>query len=547
MHDILGSLVRYAETQIGIVHGYRFQNITAEIVLNPDGSIYSVNRLGDPKRGQAMLTPIIPVGRTSGVTSGCYCDNHKYLIASGKHHDAAAIAHQAVPDHVHGADAVRAMLRRSHEVSFDAAGEGYLVIRLVGETDYLHDHPTFRDWWTSLGDHALWASGGSSPDDVYGTCSITGKSHQLIARLHASIKGVPKTSPLASLIGVNTSSGEAYGFQQGLVSSVSQSAMLAYTAAMNHLLADDRHCVRFDGLAWAWWSDIVTPTTELMASLLGGDQKADQSVIDAARATMRSLVTTDTPKLSSGSMYLIGLQGRQGRITVLGMHGGDDIDVMRQIVQHSDDIGDATVSLRDMTKAAVPLGSDYVPPITNLVDAVMSGGSYPVTIVRQAIDQHVRDIYDNRINAKGKSKEILRNQRNRARIGLFHGYVAREGRKDGKMMDVCQTARLVGQYMAMVDYVAENAIKRKVNALQTGLRTPTKAIAVLRSETEHRLPKLGLNRIRCLRAIQAIASQLTQVPDRWATPAEQASYILGYDAQMADNYATKTLTETATN
>lgn len=154
----------------------------------------------------------------------------------------------------------------------DEIRSGTIALRLDGDTHANGDPRFISDRQAAK---EIWEHQASPTDAETGVCCITGKVSP-IARLHPSIKGVKGTNTSgASLVSFNVECAEKYGAgSQGLNAPVSNSAVHAYTTALNALLASEQHRIRIGDATAVLWTEAVEANAahaqDLLAALLGG-------------------------------------------------------------------------------------------------------------------------------------------------------------------------------------------------------------------------------------------------------------------------------------
>ena len=114
---------------------------------------------------------------------------------------------------------------------------------------YIQDYPEIQDLWNTA--YAVPSEGEQLP------CLVTG-SYGAVARLHPSIKGVMGgQSSGTSLVSFNASAFESFGRDggQGYNAPVSEKAAFAYTAALNYMIAADKHHLRLSDTTIVFWAE----------------------------------------------------------------------------------------------------------------------------------------------------------------------------------------------------------------------------------------------------------------------------------------------------
>ena len=258
------------------------QKISYVIVLREDGSIKELKDVREKvQRGKRELLVarymVLPkaVIRTGNVKANFLWDNSTYVFGYNPKDPARASLcfermrkkHHLVLDNVPDKEAKAILaffdtwqpcdvdtdpvIRANKEV---LEGPYNFAFCLEGETlSSIADNPLIQKAWQNYLEES-----SSSSDVVYGTCSVTGKTHQRIAVLHPKIKGIVGADPSgASLVCFNVKSVCSYGHdgEQAVNSSVSEYAVMAYTKALNWLLSQDNHRTTINNVTVVYWSE----------------------------------------------------------------------------------------------------------------------------------------------------------------------------------------------------------------------------------------------------------------------------------------------------
>ena len=130
-------------------------------------------------------------------------------------------------------------------------GKGNLAFYISETSAWVLDVPEIQAGWDAYYQEA------SSRGDL-GTCLVTGKDAP-IARIHNSVKGIYASSLSPNgwtLVGFDKGSPafSSYGKEQGYNAPTSEYAAFAYTAALNHLLADRDHVYRVGDATVVCWA-----------------------------------------------------------------------------------------------------------------------------------------------------------------------------------------------------------------------------------------------------------------------------------------------------
>lgn len=274
-----------------------------------------------------------PVKRTVGVAANFLCDNSSYLLGidnKGKPQrslecfTACKELHETLLKDVDSpaAQAVLAFFRTWNpektwenpvlaEYLENILAGGNLIFRT--EYGYVHEDSAVRRAW-----EAYYNSAGDGPQ---GICLVTGEMGP-IENIHPSIKNVVGAqSSGAALVSFNAPAFCSYGKEQNLNAPTGKFASFAYTAALNHLLADRDHVFRIGDATVVCWARNAKPA---YAALFGGAFfGASVSYTESdLRGMVKSLcagqlVVYDEDKLDPNmDFYVLGLSPNAARLSV---------------------------------------------------------------------------------------------------------------------------------------------------------------------------------------------------------------------------------------
>lgn len=431
---IVAELFRYYERlrDAGELPPYGFSNekVTGCVVLKPDGAGPIVTDLREDvsvgkktvKRPSLLDVPQ-PPKRTVAILPGFLCDNAAYLFgwAEGdkraralEQFAASRARHEAVLEGIGhpAAHAVLAFFRtwepgRSPEVSDPEILAGWLVFRLHGEHDFVHDVPEIRAAW----ERTLLAEEEGA---VTGQCLATGETEQPIARIHPAVKGVPGAqSSGAALVSFNDDAYTSYGKTQNFNAPMSTRAAHGYTAALNHLLAQrgERHMVVGD-VSVVFWTDRPTRFEEDVGLVFGrADRPEDADTLNEVGAALDRLAKGRhgvMPEELDARFFVLGLSGNAARLAVR-FWVADGLGVMAdRLAQHFRDLDLITQwenqprhptiwALANETKAKYRRDGDHARPDPNdkglaklqgdLLRAVLAGTRYPESLLAVLLDR----------------------------------------------------------------------------------------------------------------------------------------------------------------
>ena len=418
---ILQALTRYYEDLRArgeiAAPGWAPAKISFALCLNGDGELTQVvPTMEEAVKGRkTVLQPQVvslpaAVKRTAGVAANFLWDNSAYLLGidqkgkPARSHEcfaAAAKLHHAVLDGV-DSPAARAILtffdtwEPEHAAEHPAlAGQldevtagGNLLFRVDG--CYPQKEAAICEAWRSYRD-------GGDEDAVRMQCLVTGREDEITA-VHPSIKGVRDAqSSGAALVSFNAPAFCSYGREQNFNAPVGKYAAFAYTAALNHLLADKNN-VQLIGdttlVCWAEGADAAYP--DFFSAVMSGGSYEGLSDNDLRAALKRIAGGQPCDDLGvdpARPFYILGLAPNAARLSVRFFLRDSFGALMKNINDHYERLKIAgakypTLTLWGLLSATVRDPKKQVPsPILSgaTARAVFSGTPYPVSLMEAVL------------------------------------------------------------------------------------------------------------------------------------------------------------------
>ena len=341
---ILQALVKHYEDLLrrGDISGpgWGSARVSYELFLDDTGALVQVApTMTEQRRGKKtviapreMRVPA-PVKRTVGIASNFLWDNSGYLLGvdnKGKPKrtiecfEACKELHREILADV-DAPAAKALLRffdtwdpakaKDHPALQDewedVISGGNLVFRYEGQ--FLQDIPELAAAWER---HYL--TSGDGPEMI---CLVTGQKGPVEA-IHPAIKGVRGAQSVgAALVSFNAPAFCSFGKEQNYNAPTSQYAAFAYTAALNHLIADREHVQYIGDTAVLCWASGAEPAYQgLMGLSLFGNtnQYTQQDIYDKVSRLSRGLpVEFEQTRLDPDRpFYVLGLAPNAARLSV---------------------------------------------------------------------------------------------------------------------------------------------------------------------------------------------------------------------------------------
>ncbi len=275
-----------------------------------------------------------PVKRASGIAANFLWDNSTYLLGADSKDrpqraqecfEACRSLHETLLSGV-DSPAAKALLAffqnwdPQRALSHPALAEhqeellsgGNLIFRYDGT--FLHTDPAIRNAWER---HYTSASKGG-PEMV---CLVTGEKGPVEA-VHPSIRNVSGAQPSgAALVSFNAPAFCSYGKKQNLNAPTSRYAAFAYTAALNHLLADRPHVLRMGDASIVFWAEQgETAYQDVFGGLFGGlnASYSEQDLWHIVKELCRGHTVQFEQVLLDPEMkfYVLGLSPNAARLSV---------------------------------------------------------------------------------------------------------------------------------------------------------------------------------------------------------------------------------------
>lgn len=340
---ILQALTRYYEDLLSrgeiAAPGWAPAKISFALCLNENGELTQiVPTMDEVSKGKKtvfqpqLITLPAAVKRTVSIAANFLWDNSAYLLGIDQKGDperslkcfaAAAKLHLAVLDSVDSPNA-RAILaffdtwKPEHAAEHpalirqldDVTAGGNLVFRVDGRK--VEKDTAICEAWQRYRD------GGES--GVKMQCLVTGKENE-IAAVHPSVKGVRDAqSSGAALVSFNAPAFCSYGREQNYNAPVGKYAAFAYTAALNHLLADSDHVQHIGDTTVVCWAEGAEDIYQSfgMAALFGGEVPglSDNDLRAALKRLANGLPCDDLGVDPNRPFYILGLAPNAARLSV---------------------------------------------------------------------------------------------------------------------------------------------------------------------------------------------------------------------------------------
>ena len=421
-----------------------------------------------------------------------------------------------------------------------------LVFRYCGA--YVHADPLVQQAW-----QAHFDSDGQGPRMA---CLVTGRNGP-VETVHPSIKGLAGAqSSGAALVSFNAPAFCSYGREQNLNAPVSKHAAFAYTAALNHLLADREHVYRMGNTTVLFWAKSGQPAFQsfFSACALGGPSSYDAG--DLA-GTLKNLLRGEHVQYDGTLLdpnmdfYILGLSPNAARLSVRFFlrntfggflenvqHHYDRLEIIRPANDSFDNIPlwkllDATVNQNSRDKSPSPIMAGEV------LRSVLTGTRYPATLLN-GVTLRIRA--DHKVD--------------RTRAAILKAYYLKNPNPNipkevltVSLNPACDDpAYVLGRLFSVYEAI-QSAANPGINAtikdkyFNSAASIPATVFPILGNLAQKHLKKLkGANMGLCVfyeKQITGIFALLgTGFPARMPLP-QQGSFQLGYYHQTQDRYQKK--------
>ena len=427
---ILQALTRYYEDLLALgkidAPGWAPAKISFALYLDETGELTQVvPTMEDVPKGkktvqqpQSMALPAA-VKRTVGIAANFLWDNSSYLLGidqKGKPERSRDCFAAAAKLHHKVLDGVDSPCARSILAFFDnwkpenaaehpaLAGQldevisgGNLLFRAAGV--YPQKDAAICEAWQRYRE-------SSTADAIRMQCLVTGGEDEITA-VHPSVKGVRDAqSSGAALVSFNAPAFCSYGHEQNFNAPVGKYATFAYTAALNHLLADKENVQTIGDTTVVCWAEGAEDIYQTfgVAALFGGGKAglSDDDLRAALKRLANGLPCDDLGIDPNRPFYILGLAPNAARLSVRFFLRDSFGALMKNVNAHYERLEisgakDQTLTLWGLLSATVRDPEKQKPsPIVSgaTARAIFSGGRYPAslleaTMLRIRAERHI--------------------------------------------------------------------------------------------------------------------------------------------------------------
>lgn len=569
---ILQALARYYEDLLSRgeidAPGWTPAKISYALCLNEKGRLTQVvPTMEEVSKGKkTVLQPqVFPlpaaVKRTVGIDSNFLWDNSTYLLGvdqKGKPERsrdcfaAAAQKHHAVLDDIDSSIA-RAILAFFDTWQPSQAAEHSALAGLLEEVTaganllfrvdgcYPQKDVAIREAWQSYRE-------SSNPDAVRMQCLVTGREDEITAT-HPAIKGVRDAqSSGAALVSFNAPAFCSYGREQNFNAPVGKYAAFAYTAALNHLLADRNNVQLIGDTTVVCWAEGADPAYQsfAMTAFFGAESGLSDNDLRAALKRLADGLPCDDLGIDpERPFYILGLAPNAARLSVRFFLRDSFGRLMKNVNDHYERLKIINaryevVPLWALLRETVNLNSRDKSPSPAMAGAVaraiFSGGPYPASLLEAVILR-------------------IRAERNITwgRAAIIKAYYLKNPHKDcpKEVLTVSlneastDTAYTLGRLFSVYEAV-QQAANPGINAtikdkyFNSAAAMPASIFPILNNLCQKHLRKLdGRLRVYYDKQIMELKGRLGESYPPRMTLAQQGSFDLGYYHQTQKRYTKK--------
>ena len=569
---ILQALARYYEDLLSRgeidAPGWTPAKISYALCLNEKGRLTQVvPTMEEVSKGKkTVLQPqVFPlpaaVKRTVGIDSNFLWDNSTYLLGvdqKGKPERsrdcfaAAAKKHHAVLDGIDSSIA-RAILAFFDTWQPSQAAEHSALAGLLEEVTaganllfrvdgcYPQKDVAIREAWQSYRE-------SSNPDAVRMQCLVTGREDEITAT-HPAIKGVRDAqSSGAALVSFNAPAFCSYGREQNFNAPVGKYAAFAYTAALNHLLADRNNVQLIGDTTVVCWAEGADPAYQsfAMTAFFGAESGLSDNDLRAALKRLADGLPCDDLGIDpERPFYILGLAPNAARLSVRFFLRDSFGRLMKNVNDHYERLKIINaryevVPLWALLRETVNLNSRDKSPSPAMAGAVaraiFSGRPYPASLLEAVMLR-------------------IRAERNITwgRAAIIKAYYLKNPHKDcpKEVLTVSlneastDTAYTLGRLFSVYEAV-QQAANPGINAtikdkyFNSAAAMPASIFPILNNLCQKHLRKLdGRLRVYYDKQIMELKGRLGESYPPRMTLAQQGSFDLGYYHQTQKRYTKK--------
>ena len=595
---ILQELVRYYDRQRDLQDsdiappGWVRRPLDYILVLRSDGECLDLQTNFVLKNGKSVSgTTLLPsIGKqalkhtNSGKDANLLWDNASFVLGLGDTRNTKLASFvETITSWLPGTndEAIRAVLVFLHSLTEDGARARAIVEQFKATEDFerrdptiafrlVGDGPTFVHERQNVRSAYSTRFGEASEGGVRGRCLVTGAVDIPLASNEFVIKGVRDAQPAgANLVSFNEPAFISYGKhgRNGENAPIAVTASIAYSVALNHMLASDRSRVQVGDASTVFWSDSASQFDGefTLADFFGENKDRPDQGVRAVQALHQALSSGVLPVGErDAQFFVLGLAPNAARISVRFWLRAPLSELAPRILRHFADLkivrrydsDPVTPSLFRLLSSLALLGKrDNVPPrlAGEWMRAILEGQPYPTTLLNAAV-------------IRCKAEQSTRDQNGRfkdnvpyLRAAVLKAWLNRDHRrtyceapanhqhfKEELDMQQTDTPYLLGRLFSVLERVQEEAARPgKLNSTirdryyGAASTTPVTVFTTLLRLTNAHIKKLdGGQCTNFQRLIGEVMAPIDDFPRQLTLP-QQAKFALGYYHQRQAFYKRK--------
>jgi CRISPR-associated protein Csd1 len=463
---------KIADPQSGIApEGWEWKEIPFVIVLDKNGSFLRFEDTregeGNKKRGKLFL---VPQGekKASGIKANLLWDTPNYVFGvADRRADEQKKAFverikNDIPDSTKRV-AVMSFLTSNNVEILEKIPEWEEIIKTKPNMAFRFDDELLLYCQSEEVKQALNEKSSKKQND--GRCLISGEQDK-ISVIHTSIKGVwGAQSSGANIVSFNCPAFESFGKEQSKNAPVGETAMFAYTTALNHLLQKGSlQRMQVGDASTVFWSEKRTKFEGVFSDIFAEPPKDNPDAnTDAVKTLFASPKTGEYMQEDEGTtpFYVLGLSPNAARISVRFWKTGTVAEFSDNIRQHFTDLeitkpqweSEHYSLWRLLVNAAIQDKSENIPPniAGDFMRSILDGTPYPATLL-QLVLRRVKS--DTKYRVKPVRAALIK-----AYLNRYERYNTSNDKELAMALDTEQTSEAyhLGRLFAVLEKIQEEA------------------------------------------------------------------------------------------
>lgn len=568
--------------------GWSRERIAWEFVIDDDGILISIVPLADDEHAFVLKDVPEHGTKTSGIKPFFLCDKAAILLGRGternlKEHEASIEWHRAFLGDLAdpGARATLRFLERGHDDDIISACdnlEGNAVIRLLGDTCYVHERSAIKSLWNDS--RSKWAQSKKSAKAAKSSaekrpiqCSVTGQIADP-AVLFPMVTGVPHAqSSGASLVSFNVDAFCSYGKSakdQAANSCMSAEAAFKAGTALRHLMRDKRHQVTLGLDKVLFWTEredvdgLNDISLFLDLDAVRSEVKEDEVLLAKIEERLKS-IKEGRPSLGvdgNTRYYIMCVSPNMARLSVRFFETGTIGSLEKRFGQYLRDIElegatDKVRSVRSYVYQTAPLAkAENVPAtmITSVMRAILRGEAFPNSLYVQLLSRMRAD--KGYLPGSAKPRDAMRDRVPMLKACLLRSARLRNDQETERSLTVSlnednvNKGYVLGRLFAILEKAQRDALGGNVNAtirdryIGAASTTPARVFPQLLKLAQHHISKAEYGS-SIEKSIGGVMAKLDSEEGFPATLSlqDQGQFYIGYYQQREARYTKKTTTE----